>query len=134
MDFIKKHYEKILLGLMLFGLIGVLVFMIFYIAAEKSDMDQKGSDLITPHPKALADLDTTVEDNAILRLKSPYNLDLETTNKLLNPMEWQRGLDGSLIPAKKTGVEVALVTNIAPLYLIVSLESIIANEAATNYV
>jgi hypothetical protein len=67
-------------------------------------------------------------------LKAPYDLDFETTNKLLNPMEWQRALDGSLIPAMQTGVEVAVVTNITPLYLILSLESIIVNEAATNYV
>jgi hypothetical protein len=134
MDFIKKHYEKILLGLMLFGLIGVLVFMIFYIAAEKSAMENESTQLVTPHPKPLPALDTAVEDNAILRLKSPYNLDFETTNKLLNPMEWQRALDGTLIPAKKTGVEVAVVTNITPLYLVISLDSVIINEAATNYV
>ena len=134
MDFIKKHYEKILLGVMLVGLIGVLVFMIFYIAAEKSAMETETTQLVTPHPKPLPALDTAAEDNAILRLKSPYNLDFETTNKLLNPMEWQRALDGNLIPAKKTGVEVAVVTNITPLYMIVSLESVIANEAATNYV
>ena len=37
MNFLKKHYEKILLGVMLLGLIGVLVFMLFYIAsAEKA--------------------------------------------------------------------------------------------------
>ena len=35
MQFLKKHYEKILLGIVLAGLIGVLVFMLFYIAADK---------------------------------------------------------------------------------------------------
>jgi len=49
-------------------------------------------------------------------------------------MEWQRSLDGSLIRDTKTGVHVAVVTNITPLYLVVSLESVITNEAATNYV
>jgi hypothetical protein len=134
MDFIKKHYEKILLGVMLVGLIGVLVFMIFYIAAEKSAMEQQGNILTTPHPKPLPALDTTVEDGAIQRLKSTYDLDFETTNKLLNPMEWQKNLDGTLIPVTKTGVAVAVVTNISPLYLVISLESIVANEAATNFV
>ncbi len=36
MEFLKKHYEKILLGVVLAGLIGVLVFMMFYIAADKT--------------------------------------------------------------------------------------------------
>jgi hypothetical protein len=134
MDFLKKHYEKILLGVMLFGLIGVLVFMIFYISAEKSDMATKSIQLVTPHPKPLPALDTTAEDAAISRLKAPYNLDFESTNKLFNPMEWQRALDSSLILASKTGAQVAVVTNIAPLYFVVSLDSVIANETATNYV
>ena len=134
MDFIKKHYEKILLGVMLLGLIGVLVFMLFYIAAERSDMESKSVGYTTPHAKPLTNVDTALEDGAVQRVKSPYNLDLETTNKLLNPGEWQRALDNTLIPVKKTGAEVAVVTNIMPLYLIISLESIVKNDVSTNYV
>ena len=37
MDFLKKHYEKVLLGVMLAGLIGVLVFMLFYIASDTEE-------------------------------------------------------------------------------------------------
>ena len=44
MEFIKKHYEKMLLGLVLAGLIGALVFMLFYIAADKQAMDERGTD------------------------------------------------------------------------------------------
>src|SRR5665213_2871788 len=135
MDFLKKHYEKILLGLMLAGLIGVLVFMIFYIAADKTDMDNKRTSYFNPPVKALTNLDLSVPNRAILRLKAPYNLDLETTNKLLNPMEWQKALDGSLIPvAQKTGLQMAAVTNIQPLYLIISLESTTTNELGARYV
>jgi hypothetical protein len=135
MDFLKKHYEKILLGVMLVGLIGVLVFMIFYIASDKSGMEDKRVSYTTPHAKPLTNLDTTIEDNATLRVKTPYNLDFETTNRLLNPMEWQRSLDGSLIPAaKKTGPQMVVVTGITPLYLIISLESISSNELGTRYI
>jgi hypothetical protein len=134
MDFIKKHYEKILLGVMLLGLIGVLIFMLFYIAAEKSNMESKSGSLINSRAKALTNLDTTVQDGAMQRVKTPFELDFETTNKLLNPMAWQRALDGTLIPVRKTGVQVAVVTNISPLYLIISLESIVKNDVSTNYV
>jgi hypothetical protein len=135
MDFLKKHYEKILLGLMLAGLIGVLVFMLFYIASDKADMANKRDSLINPRVKALTNLDLTLQDSAIARLKAAYSLDLETTNKLLNPMEWQQALDKSLIPAaKKTGLQVAVVTNITPLYLIVSLDSTTTNELGARYV
>lgn len=135
MDFLKKHYEKILLGLMLAGLIGVLVFMIFYITADSTDMENKRNSYINPPVKALTNLDMTIQDSTIQRLKSPYLLDFETVNKLVNPMEWQRALDGSLIPAaKKTGLQVAVVTNITPLYLVVSLDSTTTNELGARYV
>jgi hypothetical protein len=139
MDFLKKHYEKILLGVMLVGLIGVLVFMLFYIASERAQMEEKSTTFIHPHVKPLTPLDTTIEDSAIARLKAPYSLDFETTNKLFNPMEWQKNADGNLIRKDtKTGVHVVAVTAISPLYLIISLDQVIANKVdnavEANYV
>ena len=135
MNFLKKHYEKVLLGAMLAGLIGVLVFMLFFIASDREQMDEKSKGLINPRVTDLTNLDTTILDAAMTRLQAPYNLDLETTNKLLNPLEWQKALDGTLIlKEKKTGLQVAVVTNIAPLYTIVSLDSVVINDVATNYV
>src|ERR1017187_8053235 len=119
MDFLKKHYEKVLLGVMLAGLIGVLVFMLFYIASDRTEMENKNQSLTHPHVKALTNLDLTLEDNSAARLKARYYLDLETTNKLLNPMEWQKTPDNRFVPKKNTGPQVAVVTNITPLYLIV---------------
>jgi hypothetical protein len=135
MDFLKKHYEKILLGVMLAGLIGVLVFMLFYIAADTEDMNNKRTSLINPPVHALTNLDTTVLDAAAARLTAPYVLDLESTNKLFNSLEWQKAMDGAyLLAPKKTGLQVAVVTNITPLYLIVSLDSATTNELGGRYV
>jgi hypothetical protein len=135
MNFIKKHYEKVLLGLMLFGLIGVLIFMLLYIASDKSEMAEKSASLIYPPVKQLPDLDTSAEEAAMARAKAPFSLDLETGNKLFNPMEWQKALDGTLIPAAtKTGLQVAVVTGINPLYTIISLDSVITNILGAEYV
>ena len=135
MDFIKKHYEKVLLGLMLAGLIGVLVFMIIYINGDKAEMQTKSvSYTDSPNVKQLTNLDMAVLDSAVLRVKSPYKLDLETTNKLLNPLEWQKAADGSLISAvKKTGLQVAVVTNITPLFLVISNAASTTNELGARY-
>lgn len=135
MDFLKKHYEKVLLGVMLAGLIGGLVFMLFFISADREEMNAKSTGVLNPVVKDLTNLDTTVLDTATARSHAPYELDLETTNKLFNPLEWQKALDGTLILAeKKTGLQVAVVTNISPLYTIISLEQVQMNDVATNYV
>ena len=87
MQFLKKHYEKILLGIVLAGLIGVLVFMLFYIAADKQAMELTTSGIINASAKVLPDLDLTANDAALARLQSPVQLDLETGNMVFNPFE-----------------------------------------------
>jgi hypothetical protein len=135
MQFLKKHYEKILLGLVLAGLIGVLVFMLFYIAADKQAMEENVNSLINPSVKALKDLDLTTNAAAMGRLQSPYSLDFDTANKVFNPFDWQKTADGRLIrKATSTGPQIAVVTNITPLYLILSLDSIATNELGARYV
>jgi hypothetical protein len=136
MDFLKKHYEKILLGFVLAGLLGVLVFMIFYIASDREEMEQKREGLINPRVTALTNLDLTVQSNALVRMTSPYLLDFETGNKLFNPLDWMKYPDGRIVPLKignEIGLKAVVVTNITPLYLILSLDAVVTNELGTRY-
>ena len=135
MQFLKKHYEKILLGVVLAGLIGVLVFMLFYIASDKEKMESDVTSLINPSAKALPDLDLGTNGAALTRLQSPFQLDLETGNKIFNPFEWVKTADGKLIKKDNSvGARVAVVTNITPLYLVMTLVSATTNDAGARYV
>lgn len=135
MQFLKKHYEKILLGVVLAGLIGVLVFMLFYIAADKQAMDDAANGLINPSAKALPDLDLTTNSEAMTRLQSPFVLDFETGNKIFNPFEWVKTPDNALVRKDiKTGPQVVVVTNIAPLYLVLTLDQVVTNGTDVRYV
>jgi hypothetical protein len=136
MEFIKKNYEKILLGFILAGLIGMLIFMLFYIAADDAAMKATASSYINHPAKPLPDLDLTTESNMIFRLQSPYNLDFDKTNKLFNSMEWQKAADGSLIKissGNEVGPNAVIVTNIEPLYLVLTLDSVKTNEFGAGY-
>ena len=135
MQFLKKHYEKILLGIVLAGLIGVLVFMLFYIASDKEKMEAQATSLINPSAKALPDLDLGTNGAALTRLQSPFQLDLETGNKVFNPFEWVKTADAKLVKKDNSvGPRVAVVTNIAPLYLVMTLVSATTNDAGARYV
>ena len=46
MQFLKKNYEKILLGLVLFGLVGTVVFLLFYVANEKQAQEERRTKII----------------------------------------------------------------------------------------
>ncbi len=133
MDFVKKHYEKILLGFVLLGLVGALVFLPFMIANDQDNLQRIKEGIIHGKVTPLPGLDLTNETKVLERLKSPYKLDFSTTNKLFNPVEWQRTPDGRLIKlAYGNEASLAAVTKITPLYLILTLDSIETNALDTN--
>jgi len=136
MDFLKKHYEKILLGIMLLGLIGALIAMLFYVEADKDAMEKQRQEVLYPSVRALTNLDLTVQDAALARHQSAYTLELERTNKLFNPLEWQKTADGQLlkiVTGSEVGTGAALVTAITPLYLVLSLDQVLTNELGARY-
>ncbi len=134
MQFLKKHYEKILLGVVLAGLIGVLVFMLFYITADKQAMENNENSLINTPVKPLPDLDLTTNNAAMKRLETPFTLDFETGNKIFNPFIWEKMADGQMVKKGSIGAHVAVVTAIKPLYFILSLKSVSTNEFGVRYV
>jgi hypothetical protein len=115
MDFLKKNYEKILLGLVLAGLVGALVFMPFYIGSDNQKMTDQTDTIIKKPVTELPSLDISAETAVAGRLKAAGSLDLESTNRLYNPLEWQKGADGNLVKvATHVGPQMVVVTNITP--------------------
>jgi hypothetical protein len=136
MEFIKKHYEKILLCMVLLGLVGALVMMWFIIEADKEKSEQIRENFLGGTVKPLPELDFTRQTNLVERLKSPLDLDFSTTNKLFNPLQWQKRADGIIVPVKpgQIGPEVAVVTKIMPLYFVLTLDSVETNAPDPRYV
>ena len=137
MEFLKKHYEKIVLGVVLAGMVGSLVFLPYYISMDQAKMNDLVNGLINPPVPPLPEIDLTAQTAIVTRLQSPLSLDLETTNKLFNPLEWQKGLDGKMIKlstGNEVGARAAVVTGITPLYLVLTLDSLATNELGARYV
>ncbi len=137
MDFLKKHYEKILLGVVLLGLVGAMVFLPFLILHDRNVLDNTRMGIISHPVKPLPPLDLTEESNTIQRLQLPYQLDFETTNKLFNPVVWQRAVDGTLIKIEsgnEVGPAAVKVTSIKPLYFILTLDSVQTNQFGARYI
>ena len=139
MNFIKKHYEKILLGGVLLGLFAALLYLPIAIGQDKANLQQIVEGIIKKKPKPLGPLDMSQENTVLDRVQSSYELDFENTNRLFNPMQWQKTSDGRLIELRsgnEVGPEAVEVTKIVPLYYILRLDSIEpANQfSAARYV
>jgi hypothetical protein len=136
MDFIKKHYEKILLGVVLIGLIGALGYLPFKISDEKTKLEETSGNFVRPNVKPLTNLDLTVPETSLTRamgVSVAYNF--SDTNRLFNPMQWQRAQDGKLVRTTSTGLKAVSVTNITPLYLKISLDAVtIQSDGSPLYI
>lgn len=136
MDFLKKHYEKVLLGVVLLGLAVAAAYLLFKIPSEKQKLEDMRNTLIHPNVKPLTNLDLTVADRALKRMATPAVVDFSPPNKLFNPMPWQKAVDGRLIKADATNVgpNAVTITKMTPLYLKLTLDSVTPLETGTRYV
>ena len=136
MDFIKKHYEKVLLGVVLVGLAGVAAFLPFYIASQKALDNEMTSRVLNPKIKQLTNLDLSLPQAALKRATAPATIDLAAPNRLFNPMPWQQTPppEKRLIPAQKVGPSAMLVTNIVPLYLRLTLDDVSPTDSGIKYI
>jgi hypothetical protein len=133
MDFLKKHYEKILLGVVLVGLVGGLVVLLLKIGADRDALKAKEESKVNPHVQALSNLDLTIAQDALKLVSTPAVIDLGPPNRLFNPMAWQKANDGRLIPQDKVGPVRLAVTNITPLYLKITFESTTVSDSGAKY-
>jgi hypothetical protein len=133
MDFLKKNYEKILLGVVLLGLAVAVGSLPIKINSEKADLEQKKLTVTSVHVVPLPSLDMTLPDAALQRMASAPAIDFGKPNKLFNPMAWQETPDHHLIPGSSVGPSAASVTNITPLYLKLTLDAVNLVEAGAKY-
>jgi hypothetical protein len=136
MDFVKKHYEKIILSAVLLGVVGFLVFLPFVITHDREELKASAQTVTSPSVKPLPPVDLSQQAAISKRVQSPAGFDFSTTNRLFNPLEWKKRPDGTLFPIK-TGNEInasaAVVTKITPLYFIITLDSVETNGLAPRY-
>lgn len=136
MEFVKKHYEKVILCGVLLGVIGFLVFLPFVISHDQEEQKAMAETITKPKVAALPPLDLASLNSASERLVKPADYDFSTTNKLFNPVEWKKAPNGDLIKIK-TGSEIVdavVVTKITPLNFVVTLDQVTTNLSGARYV
>jgi len=136
MDFLKKHYEKVLLGVVLLGLAVAVAFLPFKIASEKQKLEDMRNQLIHPKVKPLTNLDLALPDGVLKRVAVPALVDFSPPHRLVNPMAWQKAADGHLIKVDSTniGPSAVAITKMAPLYLKLTFDSVTFSESGARCV
>src|SRR4051812_8566080 len=109
MEFLKKHYEKILLSVVLLGLGGAALWLPNAIDAAKKELEI-AIDTSVPN-KPVANLDLSQPKAAVERLKNPAPVVLSGEHNLFNPVTWKYRKDGSIFKILVEGPEALVISN-----------------------
>jgi len=136
MDFIKKHWEKVLLGVVLVGLVVAVAFLPLKITNERGELEAKRNEVLNPRVKELPALDLGGAQAVIAKTSSPLALDFSTGHRLFNPVLWQKTTDNRPLKVQsgnEVGPAAVEVLATAPLYTIISFDNVITNETGARY-
>lgn len=128
MDFLKKHYEKIILCLALLGLAGTAVWVFLSIQQKQAEVEVSVAETGTAKPFPVIDVKPYTA--ALEKAQQTVSVDLSSPHVLFNPTMWKQKADGTLVKMESSNPAAALeVVNIRPLNLIISFE----RKAGTGY-
>ena len=136
MDFLKNHYEKVILGVVLLGVIIFAALLPGKVAAEK---ERLGTELIMPQVgpgKPAKPLDMTPFDAALQANASPVPLKLSGEHNTLNPVRWRRIIPGAPPEPDTRGdldIQYFNVTAIRPLTFAVWFDSVSGSGTSMRY-
>lgn len=136
MDFVKKHYEKLVLSVVLLGLAGAAAYLPFKVSAEKDKMQARKDELLPPSVKPMPRVNLTTNEAVIQRLTQPVHFKLEGNHNLFNPVRWQQKPDGGLIKVqtgRETGAGALVITRIEPLKLIITFDDVVGSNDNVRY-
>ncbi|MFN7139598.1 MAG: hypothetical protein ACK4UN_09675 [Limisphaerales bacterium] len=128
MEFLKKHYEKIILSLALLGLAGTAVWV--FMAIEEKQAEAEVSVAETGKAKPFPEVNLNARKAALDKARQPASVDLSGQHMLFNPSTWKMRQDGGLMKMPSSNPADALSINrIVPLQLIINFE----RQAGTGY-
>ncbi len=120
LTFLKRHYEKLILALVLIGLVVVGVTL------PKQIKDANDTPPPPPNPSDKSGLMAPMEVGplvaAMQQVTNPPPLTLSGEHNLFNPVVWKRKSNGDLVKILKTGADALIVSNIVPEYMKIALD------------
>lgn len=126
MQFLKAHYEKIILSVVLLGLAAAAALMPLKVAQERAKEEERKRQINSPtRVKELQPIDLSSNVVVLARLDKPERLRFDGEHKIFNPARWQKGPDGGIYKKEDAGPSALQITEISPLRLQLKFEDVI---------
>ena len=133
MQFLKAHYEKIILSIVLVGLAALAALMPMRVAQERERQDARESEIRKMAVKEYQPLDLSSNAAVLSRLEQPGRLRFAGEHNLFNPVKWQKRADGGVIKMSETGANAMEVLDIRPLKLALAFDEVVTTSQDVRY-
>jgi hypothetical protein len=137
MQFLKKHYEKIVLSVVLLCLAVAAALLPLKVSeAQQKVKDTQDSILNPPKIKERPPVDLSTNAIWLARSAKASALDFAFPHYLFNPLAWQRKADGSVVKPRSlelVGAAAVSVVSITPLHLEVTYVGTTGSEDTLRY-
>lgn len=136
MGFIKRHYEKIFLCLVLVVLAGAAAMLTVKVSGVKQELRKKKQELAPSNTKIAPYQDAERFGATLALVTNPPPVELVNPHLLYNPVIWKRKPDGTLI-SNKTGTNVGVgaltVSAVRPLLFSIKYEKFTGSPGRMRY-
>lgn len=133
MEFIKAHYEKFILSVVLLGLAAAAALMPMKVSQERQREEERQSITVGRQAKALTPLDLATNQQVLERVARPKRVALAVDHNTFNPVRWQKRPDGSIYRAQDAGPNALKVEAIRPLRLRVEFDQVAGTPQDIRY-
>lgn len=124
MDFLKKHYEKIILSVVLLAVVYFALRLPQEITAARQELISDFEGLKEGATNRVPELDLTVRSQLVRQLSAPATNQFSGPHNVFNPVQWKAGRDGNpvKVPSPDDVVNQFKITAIRPAKLTVAIE------------
>ena len=129
MEFLKNHYEKLILGVIVIGLV-VAAVMVSMQAESTGEEEMVG---LGGYEAKAQPVDTTTNLLALERFANSAVLNLDEGHYLFNPDIWRRKPDGSFITCEDLGLKGVKIKEILPLVFSVKFLDTGSSSSSTRF-
>lgn len=134
MDFVKNHYEKIILSVVLLGLAVAAGYLPIEVSKVQETLNQTTQEVDRLPVKPLEPVDLSTNEVALARVENPDSVEFASSgHNVFNPARWIRTPDGGMMPEQDLGIQQLVVTGIVPLYTRIEFLGVRASEVSTRY-
>jgi len=134
MEFLKKHYEKLILSIVLLGLAVVAATLPMKVNSEKQREEDRKNSLIGAKPVPFPPVDLATNQAVLEKVKKPIRFDIAGKHNLFNPVPWVERPNGELVKIQggNMGISALKVTAINPLNMRISFDEVIPVTGANG--